>query len=114
MLKLFCRYMVGRTTLPNINTFVDMINNAFAAKYDILSKGKSSLKGPDLQLYRNFKSQEIDAIKGKFFLTESDVAREQNKKNVDKISYNMLIILRHLKRITEHRVGGLVRYVYLE
>lgn len=106
--------MVGRTPLATINTFVDMINSAYGAKYEILSKGKNGLKGPDLQLYRNFKSQEIEAIKGKFFLTDSDIARQQNKKNVDKMSYNMLIILRHLKRITEHRVGGLVRYVFLE
>lgn len=47
-----------------INNFIDVVNRAVFYKYDLLSKPKLSLKGQDLQLARNYKSQELEEIKG--------------------------------------------------
>lgn len=56
--------MLGRLSLDTINSFIEVINQTVSAKYQLLSKPKSSLKPKDLQAFREFKAQETADMKG--------------------------------------------------
>ncbi|GLV31913.1 hypothetical protein CBL_07672 [Carabus blaptoides fortunei] len=107
------KYMLGRLSLETINKFIQVINETVTAKYQILSKPKSALKAHGLQVFKDYKAQETADTKGKTFITELDLAKQQGKKILDKTSYKLLTILRHTKRLYENRSGGTLKYVLI-
>ncbi|KAL1124354.1 hypothetical protein AAG570_000983 [Ranatra chinensis] len=104
-------YMRGRITLDHINAFIDLFNSVLSQKYVILRKPKNSYKvKKDLDQYVEWRSQETDELKRQYFCTAKDLASLGGKKMGTRES-NIIIILRHIKRIREVRIKKLVFYV---
>lgn len=124
------RYMKGRLNASSVNKLIESFNEAFKRKYEILKLPKKSVKAKDLDVYLEWKREENTEPKGKlfyliystesfhfpiiifpfsvffssgaFFITIKDLNTFGNTK-LDKAGFNMITILRHLKRIRETR-----------
>ncbi|EFN74964.1 Spindle and kinetochore-associated protein 1 [Camponotus floridanus] len=110
------KYMIGRQTLETINSLITDINNTLITKYTILSLGKAAAqKRGEINLYLQYKKQEFDIKKEKgylYFFTAEDYYRH-TKKKMDKTKLNLIIVLRHCKRLRECRTNNELRYVII-
>ncbi|XP_050596689.1 spindle and kinetochore-associated protein 1-like isoform X2 [Bombus affinis] len=108
------KYIIGRQSLETVNNFINTINQILKAKYMFLSLGKAhARKQGDLNLYLHYKKQEMDICndnKYVYFFTGEDYER-QTKSKLDKLKLNLMIVLRHCKRLREHRIKNDVRYI---
>ena len=69
----FNRYMKGRLSYQQVNTFIDELNKAFTAKYKLLRQKKSTMNDRNRKLYAALKMQESKDTKGTFcWLKKSD------------------------------------------
>ncbi|XP_043834374.1 spindle and kinetochore-associated protein 1-like [Dromiciops gliroides] len=103
-------YMKSRLTYCQINDFIKEINKAVASKYRILNLPKKSMNPSIRNLCDRFIEDENKDTKGQYFVVEADIKEFTNLK-VDKRFHVILNILRHCRRLSEVRGGGLVRYV---
>ncbi|XP_020827972.1 SKA complex subunit 1 isoform X2 [Phascolarctos cinereus] len=103
-------YMKSRLTYCQINDFIKEINKAVASKYRILNLPKKTMNSSIRNLYHRFIEDETKDTKGQYFVVEADIKEFTNLK-VDKRFHVILNILRHCRRLSEVRGGGLVRYV---
>ncbi|XP_068960385.1 spindle and kinetochore-associated protein 1 isoform X2 [Petaurus breviceps papuanus] len=103
-------YMKSRLTYYQINDFIKEINKAVASKYRILYLPKRTMNSSTRNLYHKFIEDETKDTKGQYFVVEADIKEFTNLK-VDKRFHVILNILRHCRRLSEVRGGGLVRYV---
>ncbi|XP_043262212.1 spindle and kinetochore-associated protein 1-like [Colletes gigas] len=110
------KYIIGRQSLDSINSLIDAINQVLKRKYTLLSLGKANArKQGDLSLYLHYKKQELDICSKNeyvYFFTKEDY-EEQTKCKLNKIKLNLLTVLRHCKRLREHRIKNDLRYVVL-
>ncbi|TRY68063.1 hypothetical protein DNTS_003641 [Danionella cerebrum] len=95
-------YMKGRVTYDQLNTTVESINKAVAAKYKILHQSVKTLNNASRSLQQRFKDQETKETKGQFFIVEQDI-KEFTQLKVDKRFVSMLNMLRHCQRFREVR-----------
>lgn len=106
------KYMKGRVTYEKLNAFIDIINSVISQKYAIFKKKKSTLKKHDADLWNEFYKQELKETKGLFFCVGKDFNNFSGF-TLDKMSLNMMTILRHCGRIRELRTGGILRYIVM-
>lgn len=102
-------YMKGRLTRDQLNRAIDVLNKTAAEKYKILATPRAKLGDMAMNLYIQFKELELDELAGKCFIVDSDI-KQLGDGRVDR---NIMIILRHLHRLSEHRSKGCVRHVLL-
>ncbi|XP_066208589.1 spindle and kinetochore-associated protein 1 isoform X1 [Saccopteryx leptura] len=104
-------YMKSRLTYCQINDVIKEINKAIVSKYKILHHPKkSTMSSVNRNLYHRFIDEETKDTKGHYFIVEADI-KEFTALKVDKRFHVMLNILRHCRRLSEVRGGGLTRYV---
>ncbi|XP_040840664.1 spindle and kinetochore-associated protein 1 [Ochotona curzoniae] len=103
-------YMKSRLTYCQINDVIKEMNKAVISKYKILHQPKASMNSVTRNLYHRFISEETKDTKGHYFIVEADI-KEFTALKVDKRFHVILNILRHCRRLSEVRGGGLTRYV---
>ncbi|XP_058532866.1 spindle and kinetochore-associated protein 1 [Ochotona princeps] len=103
-------YMKSRLTYCQINDVIKEINKAVISKYKILHQPKASMNSVVRNLYHRFISEETKDTKGHYFIVEADI-KEFTALKVDKRFHVILNILRHCRRLSEVRGGGLTRYI---
>uniref|UniRef100_A0A2K6U118 SKA complex subunit 1 n=1 Tax=Saimiri boliviensis boliviensis TaxID=39432 RepID=A0A2K6U118_SAIBB len=103
-------YMKSRLTYGQINDVIKEINKAVISKYKILYQPKKSMNSVARNLYHRFINEETKDTKGRYFIVEADI-KEFTTLKVDKKFHVILSILRHCRRLSEVRGGGLTRYV---
>uniref|UniRef100_A0A5F5PYC0 SKA complex subunit 1 n=1 Tax=Equus caballus TaxID=9796 RepID=A0A5F5PYC0_HORSE len=103
-------YMKSRLTYCQINDVIKEINKAVVSKYKILHQPKKSMNSVTRNLYHRFIDEETKDTKGHYFIVEADI-KEFTALKVDKRFHVILNILRHCRRLSEVRGGGLTRYV---
>uniref|UniRef100_A0A2K6KT18 SKA complex subunit 1 n=3 Tax=Colobinae TaxID=9569 RepID=A0A2K6KT18_RHIBE len=103
-------YMKSRLTYGQINDVIKEINKAVISKYKILHQPKKSMNSVARNLYHRFIDEETKDTKGRYFIVEADI-KEFTTLKVDKKFHVLLNILRHCRRLSEVRGGGLTRYV---
>lgn len=103
-------YMKSRLTYCQINDVIKEINKAVVSKYKILHQPKKSMSSAARNLYHRFVDEETKDTKGHYFVVEADI-KEFTALKVDKRFHVILNILRHCRRLSEVRGGGLTRYV---
>uniref|UniRef100_A0A8C0SPN4 SKA complex subunit 1 n=2 Tax=Canis lupus familiaris TaxID=9615 RepID=A0A8C0SPN4_CANLF len=103
-------YMKSRLTYCQINDVVKEINKAVVSKYKILHQPKKSMSSVARNLYHRFIDEETKDTKGQYFIVEADI-KEFTALKADKRFHVILNILRHCRRLSEIRGGGLTRYV---
>uniref|UniRef100_A0A8I3WZQ5 SKA complex subunit 1 n=1 Tax=Callithrix jacchus TaxID=9483 RepID=A0A8I3WZQ5_CALJA len=103
-------YMKSRLTYGQINDVIKEINKAVMSKYKILYQPKKSMNSVARNLYHRFINEETKDTKGHYFIVEADI-KEFTTLKVDKKFHVILSILRHCRRLSEVRGGGLTRYV---
>uniref|UniRef100_A0A4X1UHG2 SKA complex subunit 1 n=1 Tax=Sus scrofa TaxID=9823 RepID=A0A4X1UHG2_PIG len=103
-------YMKSRLTYCQINDVIKEINKAVVGKYKILHQPKKSMNSVARNLYHRFIDEETKETKGHYFIVEADI-KEFTALKVDKRFHVILNILRHCRRLSEVRGGGLTRYV---
>lgn len=103
-------YMKSRLTYCQINDVIKEINKAVLGKYKILHQPKKSMSSVARNLYQRFMDEETKDTKGHYFIVEADI-KEFTSLKVDKRFHVILNILRHCRRLSEVRGGGLTRYV---
>ncbi|XP_043786162.1 spindle and kinetochore-associated protein 1-like [Apis laboriosa] len=110
------KYIIGRQSLETVNDFINTINHILKTKYTFLSLGKAhARKQGDLNLYLHYKKQELDLCNDSeyiYFFTGEDYEK-QMKSKLNKIKLNLITVLRHCKRLREHRIKNDLRYVIL-
>lgn len=106
------KYMVGRESLDEINTFLESIIIAcFNEKYQLLYRKRSTLRKPkDMELWNLYNQQE-SYVPGKFFITAGDISRKIGKM-IDKKLQNRITILRNIGILKEQRVSQIVCYIW--
>ncbi|XP_076299276.1 SKA complex subunit 1 [Lasioglossum baleicum] len=108
------KYLIGRQSIETVNSLVETINQVLKAKYTLLSLGKEKVrKQGNMELYLQYKKQELDICTKNeylYFFTNQDYEM-YTKTKLNKIKFNLLTVLRHCKRLREHRVKNDVRYV---
>lgn len=61
VLYLYCfRYMKGRLSCDDVNSFIDTLNCVLKKKYAILNLKRKEVKRKDLIQYSDWKSQEME------------------------------------------------------
>lgn len=105
-------YMKSRLTYCQINDVIKEINKAVVSKYKILHQPKKSMSSVARNLYHRFIDEETKDTKGHYFVVEADI-KEFTALKVDKRFHVILNILRHCRRLSEVRGGGLTRYVII-
>ncbi|KAM5222139.1 SKA complex subunit 1 [Ctenodactylus gundi] len=103
-------YMKSRLTYCQINDVIKEINKAVISKYKIVHQPKRSMNSVTRNLYHRFINEETKDTKGTYFVVEADI-KEFTTLKVDKRFHVILNILRHCRRLSEVRGGGLTRYV---
>nr|XP_044999769.1 spindle and kinetochore-associated protein 1 [Jaculus jaculus] len=103
-------YMKSRLTYCQINDVIKEINKAVASKYKIMHQPKASMNSVNRNLYHRFINEETKDTKGHYFIVEADI-KEFTTLKPDKRFHVILNILRHCRRLSEARGGGLTRYV---
>nr|XP_035966020.1 spindle and kinetochore-associated protein 1-like [Halichoerus grypus] len=103
-------YMKSRLTYCQINDVIKEINKAVVSKYKILHQPKKSMSSVARNLYHRFIDEETKDTKGHYFIVEADI-KEFTALKADKRLHVILNILRHCRRLSEVRGGGLTRYV---
>ncbi|XP_008060386.1 spindle and kinetochore-associated protein 1 isoform X1 [Carlito syrichta] len=103
-------YMKSRLTYYQVNDVIKEINKAVISKYKILHQSKKSMNSVTRNLYHRFIDEETKDTKGHYFIVEADI-KEFTTLRVDKKFHMLLNILRHCRRLSEVRGGGLTRYV---
>ncbi|XP_076758011.1 SKA complex subunit 1 [Xylocopa sonorina] len=108
------KYIIGRQSLENVNNLINTINQILKAKYTFLSLGKANArKQGNLSLYLHYRKQEMDICNDNeyiYFFTAEDYEKH-TKSKLTKIKLNLITVLRHCKRLREHRVKNNIRYV---
>lgn len=104
------KYLKGRATYDKINAFIDVVNKVISQKYAIFKRKRSTLKKRDADLWNEFNIQELKETKGLYFCVANDF-KTFTGCVLDKVSLNMLTVLRHCGRIRELRTRGILRYV---
>ncbi|KAM4802932.1 SKA complex subunit 1 [Urocitellus parryii] len=103
-------YMKSRLTYCQINDVIKEINKAVVSKYKIVHQPKSSMNSVARNLYQRFINEETKDTKGQYFIVEADI-KEFTTLKTDKRFHVILNILRHCRRLSEVRGGGITRYV---
>lgn len=104
-------YMKCRTTITELQDFLQVVIKTFNQKYHLLNQKSKNLKSSDLKLYHKFKSQTFfDAEK---FITDADLARVLEKK-LDKKSDRFIQMMRHCHLLREARKNSVVFYIWLQ
>lgn len=103
-------YMKSRLTYCQINDVIKEINKAVVSKYKIVHQPKKSMNSVTRNLYQRFINEETKDTKGHYFIVEADI-KEFTTLKADKRFHVILNILRHCRRLSEVRGGGLTRYV---
>lgn len=103
-------YMKSRLTYCQINDVIKEINKAVVSKYKIVHQPKKCMNSVTRNLYQRFINEETKDTKGQYFIVEADI-KEFTTLKADKRFHVILNILRHCRRLSEVRGGGLTRYV---
>ena len=103
----------GRVTCEQVNSCVDAINATLAGKYKILHAPRSTLGEPQMKKLIVFREQDCDDIRGSPFFVEDDIKAFSSIK-MDNVTKACLLVMRCVKRLRDHRSGGLHRYVLCE
>uniref|UniRef100_A0A1B6DS67 SKA complex subunit 1 n=1 Tax=Clastoptera arizonana TaxID=38151 RepID=A0A1B6DS67_9HEMI len=106
-------YMRGRIQLTAINSCIDSFNTTLNKKYDIMKQKKSALKPKDLEMFLSWKEQN-NIRNDDNYCTPDDLINIAGFK-MDKAAYNIITILRHLKRLQEVKLKGMKsRYIVID
>lgn len=103
-------YMKGRSSIIDLQDFLQIVINALNQKYHLLSQNPKNLKKADLDLYNTFKNQKFFVAEK--FITDVDLTRILGKK-LDKKFDRFIQMLRHCNILREARKNSLVCYVWL-
>ena len=107
-------YLKGRLTCTKINSFIDDLNRILKEKYTVLLKSNPSKLAGDLrQRFFEWRGDENEETRGRFFVTEADLKAKNGLDGFkfDQVGRNILKILRQVGKIKEVRSVGIVRYV---
>ena len=103
--------MRGRGTRDQANKLVDELNAMLSARYALLRRPRSGLSAPQRKLWLECKREENAKTKGRHFFTEDDFKRF-NKSSLSKAMCQLLVVLRHVGRISALREpGSVVRHL---
>lgn len=100
----------GRVSCDQINECVDAVNAALAAKYKLIAAPRATLGEPQMNKLVQFRSQESDDLKGSYFILEDDIKSFTSYK-FDNTARTCMLVLRNLRRLRDHRTGGINRHV---
>ncbi|XP_014219839.1 spindle and kinetochore-associated protein 1-like [Copidosoma floridanum] len=106
------KYIITRQTLEALNSLVSSINQIIKSKYLLLAMGKSGKKKAEVDLFVQHKMEQdsLGADKEKsYFFTAADYERTFKTK-LDKSKLNLLVALRHCKKLEETRRGKTIFY----
>ncbi|XP_076652536.1 SKA complex subunit 1 isoform X2 [Halictus rubicundus] len=110
------KYIIGRQSLETVNSLVNSINQVLKAKYMLLSMDKAQVrKQGNMNLYLHYKKQDLDICSKNeylYFFTNEDYEM-YTKTKLNRIKLNLITVLRHCKRLREHRVRNDLRYVII-
>ncbi|KAF0297880.1 Spindle and kinetochore-associated protein 1 [Amphibalanus amphitrite] len=105
------QYMRGRGTRDQSNKLLEELNSVIAARYALMRRPRSELSGAQRKLWMECKREENPKTKGSLFFTEEDFKRFK-KSSLSKAMRQLLVVLRHVGRISSLREGGaVVRHV---
>ncbi|XP_011505327.1 PREDICTED: spindle and kinetochore-associated protein 1-like [Ceratosolen solmsi marchali] len=110
------KYIIGRYPLEILNNLVYNINQIIKTKYSFINLGKNAArKKGELDLYLHYTKDQtslgIDEENLYFFT--SDDYEKYIKLKIDKTKLNLLIALRHCKRLREIRSAKTVYYALI-
>ncbi|XP_053982896.1 spindle and kinetochore-associated protein 1-like [Hylaeus volcanicus] len=110
------KYIIGRQSIDTVNNLIDCINRILKKKYTLLSLGKAhARKQGELSLYLHYKKQELSVCSENecvYFFTKEDYEKE-TKSKLNKIKLNLITVLRHCRRLREHRIRNELQYVII-
>lgn len=104
-------YMKGRSSILDLQTFLEHVIRTFEDKYSTLHKQRSKMSSTELNNYKMFKEQ-ANLFEGEKFITADDIARVIGK-NVDKKADRNIQMLRHVHILREARKGAICCYIWL-
>lgn len=110
------KYMIGRQSLDKVNNLVISINKVLTTKYSLLYAGKQAAKKKgQLDLYLQYKKQDIicESCGCKYFFTAEDY-ESSTKTKLDRAALNVMMALRHCKRIREYRSKKELYYIVID
>lgn len=108
------KYIIGRQSLNTINSLINTINEIIQKKYTFLSMGKAHARSRgNLNLFLQYKRQEMDMANenGSLYFFTGEDYEEHTSTKLNKSKLNLLIVLRHCKRIREWRMKNDTRYI---
>ncbi|XP_058809983.1 spindle and kinetochore-associated protein 1-like [Phymastichus coffea] len=110
------KYIIGRYTLEALNNLISSINQIIKSKYSIINLGKNGArKKGELDVYLHYKKEQMSLGTGEentYFFTSEDYEKYVKTK-LDKTKLNLIIALRHCKRLREIRTAKTVNYALI-
>ncbi|XP_031829816.1 SKA complex subunit 1 [Nomia melanderi] len=110
------KYIIGRQSLDAVNSLINSINQILKAKYTLLAMGKVHARKQDnISLYLHYKKQDLDICTDNeyiYFFTDEDYELH-TKTKLNRTKLNLITVLRHCKRLREHRARNNLRYVVI-
>ncbi|KAL7298578.1 hypothetical protein TKK_0008350 [Trichogramma kaykai] len=110
------KYIIGRHTIDTLNSLVSSINQIIKSKYSLIALGKNgSRKKGELDLYLHYKKEQMNLgpdEENTYFFTAEDYEK-YIKARLDKTKLNLLIALRHCKKLREIRTTKTVNYALI-
>ena len=103
------KYLRGRITIDRVNGLLEELNKVFCEKYTLLKANPAKLPFDQRQRFYDYKNQEIEETKGRFFVTDADLKGKSFR--MDQTGRNILTLIRQAGRFKESRSSGIVRYI---
>ncbi len=103
------KYLRGRITIERVNGLLEELNKVFCEKYTLLKANPAKLPFDQRQRHHDWKIQETEDTKGRYFVTDSDLKGKHFR--MDQSGRNILTLIRQAGRFKESRSAGIVRYI---
>lgn len=113
-ISLLHRYMKGRETLEELNSFLhNTIIRCLTEKYTLAGKQRQVITNQhDILLWKLYDSQ-MAYFPGKKFITQGDLST-MNRKIIDKKTLSRIQMLRHIQILREERKNSTICYIWLQ
>uniref|UniRef100_A0A8D8TCB2 SKA complex subunit 1 n=1 Tax=Cacopsylla melanoneura TaxID=428564 RepID=A0A8D8TCB2_9HEMI len=109
-LKQVPAYLKGRLTCAQINEIIDAMNSVLKIKYSMIKKKFSQIKNADKEIYAKWKEQDRQAIRGQYFITQSDLTAYGHIQ-MSKSNMNILTILSNARKVKKEHMKNNVKYI---
>ncbi|XP_049950338.1 spindle and kinetochore-associated protein 1-like isoform X1 [Schistocerca serialis cubense] len=105
-------YLRGRMKYDDLNDIVQEINQIIAKKYSIVTQQLKTLKRSEQELWRKYKLEEVNEVKGSYFITDDDLKRNIAQNKLIYVTKYAIPLLRHVKKVSEVRLKGVTYYTF--